>query len=205
MNKPITPYPRADITGVVLAGGEGRRMGGVDKGLEPLAGQPMAAHALAALRGQCATVLINANRNLPAYAALGCPVVADSIGEFFGPLAGMSSAMAEVATPLTLFVPCDSPLLAADLGARLWAGKQAAGAEIAVARDAERYHPVFTLMDTALAASARAYLQSGERRIDRWFAQHHWVQVDCSAVADSFININSPQERSALEARLAAR
>ena len=136
------------------------------------------------------------------YAALGYAVVADEGSGHQGPLSGMASAMAAVSTPLTLFVPCDSPLVSAELGARLWAAKVKANASIAVARDSERYHPVFALMDTELAISARQYLQEQGRRIDRWFDTQGWIQVDCTDIAESFLNINRAEERDKLNARL---
>ncbi|NKC16376.1 MAG: molybdenum cofactor guanylyltransferase [Gammaproteobacteria bacterium] len=198
----ISAYPLADITGVVLAGGRGQRMGGIDKGLQPLAGQPMAAYAIAALKAQCARVVISANRNLAAYAAFGCEVIQDQDTGFLGPLSGMASALAIAATPLTLFVPCDSPLISTALGRRLWAAKIAAGKAIAVAADEERYHPVFALMDSALAANAAAYLQSGARKIDRWFDTIGWVTADCADIAYSFLNINRIADKEKLERRL---
>lgn len=195
-------YPRADVTGIVLAGGEGRRMGGVDKGLIEFQGKPMVSRAIESLKTQCETVLVNANRNLEAYHELGVGVVPDEIGEFFGPLAGMASAMRAVSTPYTLFAPCDSPMVTKQLGPRLFAGLTAQGADIAVAHDGDRYHPVFALMKTSLVDSAFDFLHDGQRKIDRWFDSHTWIQVDFSDVAASFANINRPEDRDALEAQV---
>jgi molybdopterin-guanine dinucleotide biosynthesis protein A len=125
---------RQDITGVILAGGEGRRLGGVDKGLQELRGRPMVQWVLERLAPQVDTVLISANRNLQRYAAFGCPVLPDRIPDFAGPLAGLHAALTQAATPLVATVPCDSPFLPADLVARLHAALMADQAELAVAR-----------------------------------------------------------------------
>ena len=177
-------------------------MGGADKGLIEFHDKPMVSFAIASLRRQCETVLVNANRNIEAYRALGIEVVTDEIGEFFGPLAGMASAMRAVATPYTLFAPCDSPMVTNQLGPRLFAELTAQNADIAVAHDGERYHPVFALMKTSLVDSAFDFLRNGQRKIDRWFDSHAWIQVDLSDVAASFANINRPEDRDALEAEV---
>lgn len=203
MSKDTAGYPRGDITGVILAGGRGQRMGGVDKGLMPLAGKPMVAHALAALRPQVATIMINANRNLDQYATLGCQVTADAIGDYYGPLAGMASAMELAATKYVLTVPCDSPLMANDLAARLYQALSQGNAEISVAHDGERLHPVFALLQCDLLPSLREYLQRGERKIDHWFARHKLAIAYFADEPETFVNVNNPQERATVEARLA--
>ncbi len=203
MSKDTAAYPRGDITGVILAGGRGQRMGGVDKGLMPLAGKPMVAHALAALRPQVATIMINANRNLDQYATLGCQVTADAIGDYYGPLAGMASAMELAATKYVLTVPCDSPLMANDLAARLYQALSQGNAEISVAHDGERLHPVFALLQCDLLPSLREYLQRGERKIDHWFARHKLAIAYFADEPETFVNVNNPQERATVEARLA--
>lgn len=197
-----SPYPRSDVTGVVLAGGAGRRMGGIDKGLALIGTRPMVAYVIDALAAQTNTVLINANRNVERYAAFGYRVISDSVGEFFGPLAGMATAMAAASTPYVLFAPCDSPLVALSLGQRLWQDLNARQADIAVAHDGERYHPVFALMRATLADSALDYLGRGERKIDRWFDQHRWCQVDCADIHATFANVNRPEEHTAIKERL---
>ncbi len=195
---------RATVTAVVLAGGKARRMGGQDKGLVTIAGEPMVARVVATLRPQVAAVLVNANRNAAAYAeATGCEVVADTVGGFAGPLAGLASAMVHARTPWLLSAPCDSPLIDARLAARLLASAQDADAEIAVAHDGERLQPVFALVSRALAPSLAAYLGAGEAKIDRWFARHRTAEVDFHDACEMFVNVNTPEERAALEARLA--
>ena len=113
---------REDVTGIVLAGGMGRRMGGVDKGLVPLAGRPLVAHVLERLAPQAGAIIVNANQNRDRYAAYGHPVVADEVGGFAGPLAGLHAGMTAATTPYVVTVPCDSPFLPGDLVARLAAG-----------------------------------------------------------------------------------
>jgi molybdenum cofactor guanylyltransferase len=203
MSEHAADYPRDDITGVILAGGRGQRMGGVDKGLMPLAGEPMIAHVLTALRPQVSTIVVNANRNLDQYAAFGCRVAADTIGDYYGPLAGMASAMEITATRYVLTVPCDSPLVAHDLVARLYRALSREQAEISVAHDGERMHPVFALLRCDLLPSLRDYLRGGERKIDRWFARHKLAVASFADEPETFVNVNNPEERAAVEVRLA--
>lgn len=195
-------FEPSTITAVVLAGGRARRMGGIDKGLIPLCGRPMIEHVLEALRDQAGTIVINANRNLDTYRALGRAVVPDSDESFAGPLAGMSGGLHAASTPLCLTVPCDSPLIGADVAPRLHQALGAADADIAVAFDGERAHPVVNIMKTELAASIDAFLAAGERKIDKWFDQHHWVHADFSDHPEYFINVNTEEERLALEQQM---
>lgn len=202
----MTPYPREDITAVVLAGGRARRMGGNDKGLMEVAGKPMVAHTIDVLRPQTAEVIVNANRNADAYRAItGCRVIADTLGGFAGPLAGMASALEASATPLLLTAPCDSPLVAEELGPRLHAALARDGAEIAVAHDGERMQPVFALLTRGLLPDLLTFLRTGERKIDTWYATRHVVTADFSDILDTFLNVNTLQERDRLEQRLARR
>ena len=202
----MTPYPREDITAVVLAGGRARRMGGEDKGLIEVAGKPMVAHTIDVLRPQTAEVIVNANRSADAYRAVtGCRVIVDIVGDFAGPLAGMASALEASATRLLLTAPCDSPLVTTDLGPRLHAALARDGAEIAVAHDGERMQPVFALLTRGLLPNLLAFLGTGERKIDAWYATRHTVTADFSDILDTFLNVNTPQERDRLEQRLARR
>lgn len=182
-----------EISGVILAGGQGRRMGGEDKGLLNFANQPLIEHVLRALSPQLDHIVINANRNQQHYARYG-EVIADSVSDFAGPLAGMLAAMDQVDSRYILSVPCDSPFLPADLLQRLYKQLHEQNANIAVAHDGHRLQPVFALIDTKLRESLRDYLLSGERKIDRWYAQHTMIPVDFSDSPDTFININRPEE-----------
>jgi molybdopterin-guanine dinucleotide biosynthesis protein A len=188
------------ITGIILAGGMGRRMGGVDKGLVELDGKPMVAHALARLSPQVDAVLINANQNQDRYAALGCPVVADAVGGFAGPLAGLHAGMTAAETPLVVTVPCDSPFLPLDLVARLAAALERDDAQLAVARTFDQPHPVFALVRRDVLPHLASFLQDGGRKIDAWYATLRIVEVpfdDCEA---AFRNINTADELAAASA-----
>jgi molybdopterin-guanine dinucleotide biosynthesis protein A len=194
---------RNDITGLVLAGGRGSRMGGADKGLVPLHGAPMITHVLARFKPQVGALLINANRNLDAYADLGFPVVPDRIGGFLGPLAGIASGLLKARSPYMVTVPCDSPLLPLDLVARLARALADEQAEIAVAHDGERAHPVFLLARRELGADLLDFIGAGGRKIDLWFTRHRLAVADFRDAARAFMNVNHAEERTALEAWLA--
>ena len=191
-----------DITGLVLCGGRGMRMGGVDKGLQNHHGMPLALHALMRLAPQVHHAMINANRNLAAYESMGAPVWPDPMADYPGPLAGWLAGLEHCETPYMVTVPSDTPAFPADLVARLAAALQAEGAEIAMAATLEdgrvQVQPVFCLMKSDLMESLVAYLHSGERKIDRWTARHRCVQVmfDDSA---AFFNANTPQELAQLQ------
>lgn len=182
------------ICGLVLAGGQGRRMGGVDKGLQSLRGRPMVEHVIERLRPQVGEVLINANQNLERYGAYGCPVVPDAVGGFAGPLAGLHAGMKTTRQPLTLTVPCDSPFLPLDLAARLHAALEENQADIAVAKTHDQPHPVFALVRTAVLPHLEAFLARGERKIDLWYASLRVVEVPFDDEEAAFSNINTPQD-----------
>lgn len=187
------------ITALVLAGGRGRRMGGRDKGLVELRGRPLVAHVIDAIAPQVAAVLINANRNGERYGAFGWPVVADTLTDYQGPLAGFAAGMAASRTPLLLTLPCDGPLVAPDLAQRLAGALEGAGADIAVAHDGARMQPVYALVRCALLPSLQAFLARGDRKIDLWYAQHHTVTADFSHFPEQFTNVNTPEEWARLE------
>ena len=180
------------VSGIVLAGGQGRRMGGVDKGLVHLRGKPMVAWVLERLAPQVGEIVINANQNLEAYAAFGHRVVPDDVGGFAGPLAGLHAGLAAVAHELAVTVPCDSPFLPADLVARL---RAALGAnELAVAKTGDQSHPVFSLVRRSVHAHLGAFLADGGRKIDAWYASLKVVEVPFDDEADAFRNINTREE-----------
>ncbi|OIQ99226.1 molybdenum cofactor guanylyltransferase [mine drainage metagenome] len=188
------------VTGLVLAGGLGRRMGGVDKGLRLFRGLPLAAHAIARLAPQVDALIINANQNRAAYEALGHPVIGDALGNFAGPLAGLHAGLCACATPLLVTVPCDSPLLPLDLVARLRAALQGTDAQLAVAQAGGWIQPVFALCRTDLRDELSSYLASGGRKVDAWFATLRVVEVPFDDEA-AFVNINTPEELERLEPR----
>ena len=180
------------VTGIVLAGGQGRRMGGVDKGLQPLRGKPMIAWVLERLKPQVAEIVLNANQNVEKYEAYGHRVVRDEIGGFAGPLAGLHAGLKFAKHPLVVTVPCDSPFLPADLVSRLQAAL--AGNQLAVARTGEQAHPVFSLMKRDVRESLEAFLAQGGRKIDAWYAALKVVEVSFDDEADAFRNINTLEE-----------
>ncbi len=187
------------VTGGILAGGRGRRMGGLDKGLLEWRGRPLVEHVLAALRPQVLELLINANRNRARYADYGYPVVGDRLDGFAGPLAGFATLLACCDTDWLAVVPCDAPRLPRDLVARLDAARRAAGADIAVAHDGQRLQPVHALLGRHLLPDLTDWLARGERKIDRWYARHRVEIVDFSDCPAAFANLNTPADRARLE------
>ncbi len=209
----IDPLTRARITGLVLAGGRGTRMGGLDKGLQPLAGEPLALHVARRIAGQVGTLLISANRHLGDYTRLGASfdarIVVDTAGDFPGPLAGLLAALQTTSTELLLCVPCDTPALPTDLAARLLTALDAEHADVAVAAtvDAQGHrslHPVVALLRATLADDLAAYLDAGERKVRTWYARHKQVEVPFSDER-AFYNANSLHELADLERTMTAR
>ena len=217
------PFTLSDTTALVLAGGRGLRMGGVDKGLQPFRGQPMAQHALSRLAAQQGGplhgVLVNANRNDQDYLALGeaawgvgqVRVFADRVQDFSGPLAGFQAGLDLCTSALLLTVPCDSPLFPLDLAQRLLDALNTAQADIAVVQAPEagrdgqlslRSQPVFCLMKASLLESLTQFLEGGGRKVDAWTAQHRVVQVPFNLAIDNphaFANANTLDELRLLE------
>src|SRR5437867_2167972 len=158
------------ITGIVLAGGRGSRMGGVDKGLVDFLGKPLVAHVIQRLNPQVDEILINANREIERYAAFGYPVIQDDIEGFAGPLAGLHKGMSIAKHPYVLTVPCDSPLLPMNLVGRLMNGLIERDADLAVAKTGMQAHPVFCLCRKTLLPNLESFLQNGGRKIDAWYS-----------------------------------
>lgn len=198
---------KTSITGLLLAGGRGSRMGHVDKGLQLFRGEPMAAHVLRRLAPQVGALAINANQNLDQYAAFGAPVWPDDLTGFEGPLAGLETGMRRCATELLVTAPCDSPFLPADLVERLHAALDAAGADLALAETEEagadgvvriQPQPVFALVRTAALPHLSGYLAGGGRRMDGWYGSIKVVRVRFEQAA-AFRNINTLQELQQFE------
>ena len=216
---PRTPPDATHITALLLAGGRGSRMGGVDKGLQPFHGTPLTLHALRRLRQQSlppAAVLINANRNLDEYAAFGAPVWPDALPDFAGPLAGFLTGLAHCETPYLLTLPCDVPNFPLSLCERLAQALQAQDADIVMAAAPEtddgghtrvRAQPVFCLLRAELRDSLVHFTQGGGRKIDAWTAQHRQVIVPFDQSGDdplAFANANTLDELRRLERALPA-
>lgn len=193
---------RDDITGLILAGGRGRRMGGIDKGLQAHRGVPLALHALLRLAPQVGHVMINANRNLAAYESMGVPVWTDDLPDFAGPLAGFLTGLERCETPYLATVPCDSPLFPQDLVARLAAALEAGNAELAMASTLENnvrwVQPVFCLMRATLLESLVRFTHAGGRKVDRWTAEHACVNVPFPDER-AFFNANTLAELQQLQ------
>ncbi|HEX2545169.1 MAG TPA: molybdenum cofactor guanylyltransferase MobA [Ramlibacter sp.] len=195
--------PRDDITGVILAGGRGSRMGGADKGLQNFRGMPMAMFTLLRLAPQVGEVMVNANRNLSAYESMGVPVWPDSLSDYAGPLAGFLTGLEHCETPFLVTVPCDTPLFPPDLVERLGAALEREDAEIAMAAAPEedgqvRAQPVFSLMRRELMESLVRFTHGGGRKIDAWTAQRRTVLVPFEDAA-AFSNANTVVELHKLE------
>ncbi len=188
----------ADITAVILAGGQGRRLGGEDKGLLELNGRPLVDRLIEQLEQQSVAILINANRNVSRYAAWGYPVIADRLDDYQGPLAGFASAMSAVETDFILTLPCDGPRLCEDYVDRFVAAQTRSGAPILVAHDGERLQPVHALVRVDLLPDLQDFLAGGERKIDRWYARHDFGKIDFSDRSAMFRNINTPADRDDL-------
>ena len=195
----ITPD---DITGLILAGGRGSRMGGVDKGLQNHLGMPLAMHAMLRLQPQVGQLMVNANRNLSAYESMGVPVWPDALADYPGPLAGFLTGLERCETPYLVSVPCDTPNFPTDLVARLASALQAEDAEIAIAATREdgvvQLQPVFCLMRAELMESLVAFTGSGLRKIDRWTGQHRCATVLFDE-AGAFFNANTLEELQRLQ------
>jgi len=189
------------ITGVILAGGQGRRMGGVDKGLQTLNGRPLVQWVLERLAPQVDTVLISANQNLERYGEFGCPVLPDRIAGFAGPLAGLHAALSQATSPLLATVPCDSPFLPADLVRRLHAALEAEGAELAVARTGDKAQRAFCLMRRGILPKLDAFLASGDHMVGLWHASLKLAEVAFDDEVDAFDNINTPEELARCQKR----
>ena len=201
----------ASITGLVLAGGRGTRMGGIDKGLQPFMGTPLALRALQRLQAQqgglVGSCLINANRNLADYQAFGAPVCPDTLEGYAGPLAGFLAGLQHCPTPYLLTVPCDSPLFPLDLAQRLAQALHETGSDIAMVNAVEddgsmRSQPVFTLLRTKLRNDLIQFTEAGGRKIDAWTRQHRTVLVPFNTPTDdprAFCNVNTLEALRALE------
>jgi len=187
----------AGVTGIILAGGQGRRMGGIDKGLVELDGKPMVQHVIERFAPQVDALVINANQNPERYGALGYDVVSDAVGGFAGPLAGLHAGLIVARTHLVATVPCDSPFLPADLVARLRRGLEGEDTQLAVARTFDQPHPVFCLVRHDVLAHLQAFLESGGRKIDAWYATLRVTEVLFDDEADAFRNINTRDELAA--------
>ncbi len=191
--KPGIP-DKGSITGLVLAGGQGSRMGGRDKGLIDFNGREMVAWVIDALRPQVRDILISANRNVDRYSQTGAKVIADAEQGFAGPLAGLSAGLHAATTPYLAVVPCDGPFLPRNLISRLAAAFEKEDMEIAAAHDGERLHPTYALLDRKVLPDLDAYLAEGNRKVQKFYFTRTFASVDFSDCPDAFLNINTPED-----------
>ena len=187
------------ITGVILAGGKARRMGGADKGLILFDGNPLIEHVIKAFEPQVGNLLINANRNYEIYKNYGFDIIRDELEDYCGPLAGMACALNKTNTPYLVTVPCDTPFISDNLVASLSSSILNEKAEISVAHNGDRLQPVFCMMKKTMIRSINDYLQKGGRKIDQWFEQHSVAIVDLSSNPECFKNVNSKEDIAILE------
>ena len=192
---------KTQVTGVILAGGLARRMNNQDKGLINYKGRPMISYAIDALSTITQQTLINANRNQEIYQGFGLPVIADQTDHFDGPLAGVLTAMLYTSSDILLVIPCDSPLIKAHHLQKLLMMRATEDADVAIAFDGDRLHPVFLAIKTSLKTKLQDYLNSGQRKVEAWLKQQKGVNVDFSDVPEIFININTLSELASLEAK----
>jgi molybdopterin-guanine dinucleotide biosynthesis protein A len=184
----------SSVTGLILAGGKGSRMGGVDKGLQVFRGRRLVDYVYERLAPQVGGIIINANQNHDDYRSFGVRVVSDAIGGFAGPLAGFHAGLSVSKRPFLASVPCDSPFLPADLVERLYKRIDETGAELAVAKTGDQPHPVFSLMRRGVLDHLTEFLKGGGRKIDAWYATLNVVEVAFDDEAEAFSNINTREE-----------
>jgi len=182
------------VTGLILAGGKGSRMGGVDKGLQAFRGKRLVDHVYERFAPQVGGVVINANQNHEEYKTFGVRVVSDAIGGYAGPLAGLHAGLSVSKRPFLACVPCDSPFLPADLIERLYRRIDESGAELAVAKTGDQPHPVFSLMRRGVLDHLADFLKGGGRKIDVWYATLNVVEVAFDDEPEAFSNINTREE-----------
>jgi molybdopterin-guanine dinucleotide biosynthesis protein A len=183
------------LTGLVLAGGRGHRMGGVDKGFVLLDGRPLIAYALDVARAMATDVLVSANRNIEDYAALGCRVVVDEDPDFKGPLSGILAGMKSARTPWMMVLPCDMPYLSTEMLKKLLpADQKDESISLVIGHDGQRLQPLLMLVRTNLTSSLESYLGEGERRVEGWVSCHPHRVVDLSLWTDQLRNLNRPED-----------
>lgn len=190
------------VSAIVLCGGRGTRMGGVDKGLVKLANKPLVQHVIARIKPQVDEVIINANRQIDQYQTFNYPVVSDEDSDFIGPLAGFKLGLQHAHHDYLLTIPCDSPFIPAELVTRLSTHLIQHNAEIAVASSDGAAHPVFSLCKTSVLPHLQAYITRGERRVSAWQKSLRYVEVDFSDCSEGFINVNTLEDLAALALKL---
>jgi molybdenum cofactor guanylyltransferase len=196
-----THIPR-QVTGVILAGGQARRMGGIDKGLIKVHNRALIEYIIQAFAPQVHNVLISANRNFDQYKKYGYNINADILPGHLGPLTGMLSALLAADTEYILTVPCDCPFVAANYAQRMWRCHLEEQVPVCIAHDGNRLQPMFTLLHHELASNLETYLTSGHRKAKPWLLQRKHALVDFSDFSEMFFNVNTPEDLTVLENNL---
>ena len=187
-----------NTTGVILAGGKSSRMGGIDKGLIDIVGNPLVTYAIRRMETQVSSILISANRNSAKYGEYGYTVIEDTAGEFYGPLSGLLSAMQHADTEYILTTPCDSPFLPEDYAQRMYTALEN-GNKICVAQEGKLIQPVFTLVSCSFASNLQDYLEQGHRKMAAWILEQEPSTVDFANCKNMFFNMNTPEDKLQLE------
>lgn len=190
MSEPVSKQ----VTGIILSGGQGSRMGGVDKGFVELEGKPFVEHAIEHLKPQVGNVIISANREIERYERYGYPVIRDTQDDYSGPLSGIASALFHARTPLAMIVPCDMPHLPYDLVERMHRKLKQENAEVCLADDGTHLHPVVCLIKTELLEQLASDVEAGQRKTRLWLTERNYVIEDFSDCAEAFVNINTIDE-----------
>ena len=207
--QPTAAETRAHVTGIILAGGRSLRMGGVNKAMLHVQGRPMLGHIIDTLKLQLESLVISApfaaqgipdTHPLQDYKAWGLPVVCDPYPDFQGPLSGMLAGMRQSTTPFFMSVPCDTPFIPADLCTRMHHGLLETASDLVFAAVNGHAQPVICLGKTSLAKHLEAFLAGGDRKVGLWQKSLHWAEVDFSDCADTFCNLNTPQDLAQLNA-----
>ena len=193
------------ITGVILAGGQAKRMGGLDKGLLKLQGRYLIEHVLTVVYPQVEHLIISANRHIELYEKIGqCEVISDTIQNYAGPLAGMAASLQVVQTPYTFFTSCDVPLLDTKIVTRLFETLTTTQTKIVFAHDGKRPQYLCSLLKTELLEDLLAFLQTDQRKVGQWYINNNALSVDCSDIAQSFLNLNTTEDYHYLESNVAS-
>lgn len=190
----ITRTDITDITAIIIAGGKGSRLGGVDKGLMLYQQKPFIEHILQRLQPQLSNISINANRNQQQYSRYGYPVFSDILSDYQGPLAGFVTAMSSINTPYMLTLPCDAPYFPNDLVTRLISTQHQQQSDMVVVHDGERPQFMYALIAVSLYPHLVDFLQQGKRGVGQWYRQHNMALADFSDQPNAFININTEQQ-----------
>jgi len=192
-------YPKKDITGIIIAGGQSKRMQYADKGLTKIHGKPMISYVINSLSKQVNNIIINSNSYIKEYQKFGYPVIADTMDNHQGPLAGIVSVLTVVETPYAMILPCDVPCCPTTLGPQLMNAMQHKNADVCVAHDGRRMQSLIMLLRCSIKTHMESYLASGQRKVETWILNQHYTTADFSQNHQWFFNVNTPDELAHLD------